>query len=65
MAETHLQTSAELQNQSRAIQKELDNILWLGSSIFLDYIQNSAFPLRLLVRKSLPVEYTHTHTPIL
>ena len=27
MAETHLQTSAELQNQSSAIQKELDNIL--------------------------------------
>ena len=27
MAETHLQTSAELQNQSVAIQKELDNIL--------------------------------------
>ena len=27
MAETHLQNSAELQNQSVAIQKELDNIL--------------------------------------
>lgn len=27
IAETHLQTSAELQNQSIAIQKELDNIL--------------------------------------
>lgn len=55
MAETHLQTSAELQNQSRAIQKELDNILQLGyrPSVWLVHIQTSRFPLRWLMRKLL------------